>query len=309
MTTTVETAAKKVKTTAPKKGAWEPFDPSIPNNTTFPTSLNFPPQADNTLKLASYNVASLAASIKKGFLKYVKAENPDILCIQETKMNQKPISSVSKEDYPYQYWSFSDKKGYAGVAVFSKREPKSVSYELPGNSEKGRVITLQFEKTVFISSYVPNAGDKLVRLNERRVFNQAMEDHIRGFQKESKSVIWAGDLNVAHTAMDLARPETNERSAGFTIEERTDMTKILTEKEGQPALIDTWRHLHPEQKGHYTYYSYRFKCREKRMGWRLDYFIITPDLLDRLVESDIRHEVWGASDHVPIIMTLKEKDL
>lgn len=120
------------------------------------------------------------------------------------------------------------------------------------------------------------------------------------------------DLNVAHTPNDLARPETNQRSAGFTIEERTDFDKVLNpskEDDSLPGLIDTWRHFHPEQKGHYTYYGYRFKCREKLMGWRLDYFVTTPDLLDKIVSSEIRHEAWGASDHVPLVLTLKDVEL
>lgn len=119
------------------------------------------------------------------------------------------------------------------------------------------------------------------------------------------------DLNVAHTADDLARPDTNQRSAGFTIEERTDFDKILNESEQDklPGLIDTWRHFHPDQKGHYTYYGYRFKCREKLMGWRLDYFVTTPDLIDKIVSSEIRHEGWGASDHVPLILTLDNVNL
>ncbi|RCH96386.1 hypothetical protein CU098_011427 [Rhizopus stolonifer] len=191
----------------------------------------------------------------------------------------------------------------AGVAVFSKYEPKEVTYGIPGNGEKGRVISLHFPKVVLIACYVPNAGDKLVRLPERREFNTQMEEYIVNLRKE-KSVIWAGDLNVAHTANDLARPETNERSAGFTIEEREDMSRVLSQD-----MIDSWRHLHPEQKGHYTYYSYRFKCREKLMGWRLDYFVVSSDLWERVISSEIRHEAWGASDHVPITLTLKGVEL
>lgn len=185
-----------------------------------------------------------------------------------------------------------------------------MTYGIPkfDGDQEGRVITLEFDNNiVLIASYVPNAGDKLVRLPERRIFNDHMEKYIRSFQKEGKSVIWTGDLNVAHTPNDLARPATNERSAGFTIEERTDFSKVLNPSDdGLPGLVDTWRHFHPEQKGHYTYYSYRFKCREKLIGWRLDYFTVTPDLLDKIVSSEIRHEAWGASDHVPIILTLKD---
>ncbi|KAG1459806.1 hypothetical protein G6F46_008612 [Rhizopus delemar] len=300
---------KKVKVT--KKKTWEPFDPSLPNNLTFPTSFDFPPKPEKSIKFASYNVASLQACIKKGFNSYVTAEDADVLCIQETKLNSPLKTAVDPKVYPYQYWSFHDKKGYAGVAIFSKHEPQKVTYGLPGHEEeyKGRVITLFFQHLVLIGSYVPNAGDKLVRLPERRVFNDRIERYIRSLQADAKPVVWAGDLNVAHTAEDLARPETNQRSAGFTIEERTDFGKVLAPSGSLPGLIDSWRHLHPTQKGHYTYYSYRFKCREKLIGWRLDYFAITPDLLDRLVSSEIRHEAWGASDHVPLVLTLKDIEL
>ncbi|CEG65538.1 Putative Exodeoxyribonuclease III [Rhizopus microsporus] len=306
----VKKTKKEEVTVKKKKSGWEPFDPSLPNNMTFPTSFNFPKKPENTITFASYNVASLSASIKKGFNKYVDAEDADILCVQETKVNKPLDTAVSKEIYPHQYWTFSSKKGYAGIAVFSKFKPKEVTYGIPkfDGDQEGRVITLEFDNNiVLIASYVPNAGDKLVRLPERRIFNDHMEKYIRSFQKEGKSVIWTGDLNVAHTPNDLARPATNERSAGFTIEERTDFSKVLNPSDdGLPGLVDTWRHFHPEQKGHYTYYSYRFKCREKLIGWRLDYFTVTPDLLDKIVSSEIRHEAWGASDHVPIILTLKD---
>ncbi|KAI9029921.1 Endonuclease/exonuclease/phosphatase [Phycomyces nitens] len=286
-----------------------PLDPSLPNNKTFPETFDFPEKPEGTIKISSYNVASLNASVKKGFNKYVDSEDADILCIQETKVNSPVSTAVNDKVYKYRYWSYEDKKGYGGTAIFSKYKPLSVSYGVPGYEAKsrGRVITLSFPSFVIIACYVLNAGDKLKSLDERRVFNTHMEKYIRTLQKDKKSVIWCGDLNVAHTADDLARPKTNERSAGFTIEERTDFSKVLTpSSDGLPGLIDTWRHLHPDTKGHYTYYSYRFSCRDKLLGWRLDYFVITPDLLDKVVSCDIRHEAWGASDHVPLVLVLKD---
>ncbi|OBZ82762.1 DNA-(apurinic or apyrimidinic site) lyase [Choanephora cucurbitarum] len=295
----------------PKAKAWEPFDPSLPNNMTFPEKFNIPVKPEGSIKITSYNVAGLQACIKKGFNRYIDAEDADIVCIQEHKLSAALSTAVNDKIYKYRYWGCDEKKGYAGVAFFSKFKPEKIIYGIPGYEQKtrGRVISLTFPSFTIIGCYVPNAGDKLVRLPERRVFNEHMEKYIRSLQKEGKSVIWTGDLNVAHTENDLARPETNQRSAGFTIEERTDFSKVLSPSEEDsslPGLIDTWRHFNPEQKGHYTFYGYRFKCREKLMGWRLDYFTVTPDLMDHVVSSEIRHEGWGASDHVPLVLTLKD---
>ncbi|KAF7731748.1 hypothetical protein EC973_008262 [Apophysomyces ossiformis] len=272
------------------KNASEPLDPSLPNNTQFPEAFKFTKQ-EGSLTIASYNVASLRACLQKGFKRYVDAEDADILCVQETKVNTPVATAVDDKVYKYRYWSHEEKKGYGGTAVFSKFKPESVTYGLPGYEDKsrGRVIVLTFPAFTLIACYVPNAGDKLVRLPDRQVFNGHMEKYIRSLQKEGKSVVWTG-------------------SAGFTIEERTDFSKVLdrSEEENQPGLIDTWRHFHPDTRGHYTYYSFRMKCREKLLGWRLDYFVVTPDLLDKVVASEMRHEAWGASDHIPIVLTLKD---
>ncbi|KAL0086905.1 Endonuclease/exonuclease/phosphatase [Phycomyces blakesleeanus] len=306
---TIDESATGSPKTKAQKTSTGPIDTSLPNNKVFPENFDFPEKPEGTIKISSYNVASLNASIKKGFNKYVDAEDADILCLQETKVNSPVSTAVNDKVYKYRYWSYEDKKGYGGTAIFSKYKPLSVTYGLPGYEDKsrGRVITASFPSFVIIACYVLNAGDKLKSLDERRVFNSYMEKHIRALQKDNKSVIWCGDLNVAHTADDLARPKTNERSAGFTIEERTDFSKVLApSSDNIPGLIDTWRHLHPDTKGHYTYYSYRFACRDKLLGWRLDYFVITPDLLDKVVSCDIRHEAWGASDHVPLVLVLKD---
>ncbi|KAI8379273.1 Endonuclease/exonuclease/phosphatase [Radiomyces spectabilis] len=307
---TVVTTTKKPKT---KKKVWEPFDPTVPRNMTMPETFSFPAKPEGSITIASYNVSSINASIKKGFNRYVDAENADILCLQETKVNSPVPSAVNEEVYKYRYWAFEEKKGYAGTAVFSKYKPDKVSYGLPGyeDKSKGRVISVTFPAFTLVACYVPNAGQNLKNLPERRIFNEYMEKHIRSLQKAGQSVIWAGDLNVAHTPIDIARPSTNERSAGFTIEERQDFSKVLAKSEegDEPGLIDSWRHFHPDTQGHYTYYSYRFRCREKLIGWRLDYFVVTPDLLDKIVASSIRQEAWGASDHVPLVLTLKNISL
>ncbi|ORZ21536.1 Endonuclease/exonuclease/phosphatase [Absidia repens] len=271
-------------------------------------------QVDGCITIASYNVASLNACIKKGFHSYVQAEGADILCVQETKVNAPLSTAVDDKIYKYRYWAFEEKKGYGGVAVFSKYKPSQVSYGLPGyeSMSRGRVITLTFASFTLICCYSPNAGDKLVRLSNKQKFDEAMESHIRALQIKGESVIWAGDLNVAHTSDDLAKPQTNERSAGYTIEERTDFTKILSpyEKDPEiPGLVDSWRHLHPTTKGQFSFFGYRFRCREKLIGWRLDYFCVTPDLIPKMVNSTIRHDLWGASDHVPIVLLLKDVSL
>ncbi|KAI8993642.1 Endonuclease/exonuclease/phosphatase [Pilobolus umbonatus] len=301
-----ETTPKKTKKAKSVSG---PLDPTVPNNTVFPTTITIPEHPEGAIKIASYNVAGLAACIKKGFKKYVDAEDPDILCLQETKLNEPSSTAVNDKVYKYRYWNISSRKGYAGVAVFSKFKPSSVVYGIPGHEEasRGRVLTLNFSSFTLINCYIPNAGANLVNLPMRQVFDGHMEEYLRSFQRKKIPVIWAGDLNVAHTPDDLARPDTNHKSAGFTDEERADFTKILSPSEdGLPGLIDTWRHLHPEVKGHYTFYGYRFNCRGKLLGWRLDYFTVTPDLMDKVVSSEIRQEVWGASDHVPLVLTLKD---
>lgn len=184
------------KASAPKrkKKEWVPFDPTVPTNTKMPDDLKYPKTPKGAIKLASFNVSGLNASLKKGFKQYIEAEDADIVCLQETKVNVPLSGAVDDKVYKYRYWAHHDKKGYAGVAVFSKFKPTSVTYGLPNydDGSRGRVITLTFPSFVFISCYVPNAGNELVRLPERRVFNDHMEKYIRNFQKEKKPVVWAG---------------------------------------------------------------------------------------------------------------------
>ncbi|CAM0137178.1 hypothetical protein VKS41_008758 [Umbelopsis sp. WA50703] len=298
----------------PKKStAFVPFDPSVPTNTTMPDTFDFLPAPPGGVKLASYNVNSLKAAMRKGYSNYVVAENADVLCLQETKVNEPVSDAIDDKVYKYRYWGYEEKKGYAGTALFSKVKPQQVVYGIPGfeAATRGRIITAHFKDFVLIACYVQNAGDGLKNLDARLTFNEHMEKYLRKLQQEGKNVIWTGDLNVAHTEDDIAKPKSNLRSAGFTIEERRDFSKLLTESEDPklPAFIDTWRKLHPTTKGHYTYYGYRFNCRSKLIGWRLDYFIITPDLEDKVIESEIRQTAYGASDHVPVVLVLKDTEL
>ncbi|RIA83008.1 exodeoxyribonuclease III [Glomus cerebriforme] len=270
-----------------------------------PESLFFE-KREGTIKLASWNVSGLKAALKKGFRTYVEAEDADILCLQETKVDKEIDDVVSNKKYKYRWWGFDDKKGYAGTAVFSKIEPITISYGLSTHPNpevtKGRVITLEFETLYYVACYVPNAGEKLVRLKEKIIWDEAMEKYLRQLD-ETKPVIWAGDLNVAHKPIDLTRPKTNQKTPGYTPEERADFERILNG--GEKKFIDTWRHFHPNTEGYYTYYSYRFQCRSKNIGWRLDYHVVSERILDRVIESEIRSNVYGASDHVPIVMVIK----
>ncbi|RKO91618.1 DNA-apurinic or apyrimidinic site lyase [Blyttiomyces helicus] len=281
-----------------------------PANTTFPDKLEFPASPPGTDKIVSWNVAGIAASTKKGFLKYITAEDADIICLQETKLNGEPDDNtwVPLATWPYQYWSHcTAKKGYSGTAVVSKIKPLDVGYGMPEKTgldfdNEGRLIWLEFETYYLVASYVPNAGNGLVRLTEKMTYNSKLEAYIRKLQ-EKKPVIWAGDLNVAHKEIDLARPKTNHKTAGFTPEERADFDRILSTK---PNFIDSYRHFHPDVVDRYTYYGYRFNCRSKNLGWRLDYFVVSESLLPKIEASEIRSQVYGASDHVPIMLLVKK---
>jgi len=261
-----------------------------------------PIDPEKEMKIVSYNVGSLNASLKKGFKNYLEAENPDIICIQETKLNA-PSHEISKKDYPYQYWTFSTvKKGYSGCAVFSKIKPLDVQYGIgcAKFDDEGRNLVLEFEKYYLIATYVPNAGNNLVRLDFKQEYSATIEKFFEKLEKK-KPIIWAGDLNVSHQKIDLAKPDSNLRSAGFTIEERTDFSRILSSK---PPRIDTFRHFHPKDQT-YSYFSYRFNCHAKNIGWRLDYFVVSEKLLPQIKDSVIRTKCYGASDHVPICLIMK----
>ena len=244
------------------------------------------------MKIYSFNVNGLRAIMKKDFLSWVDSVKPDILCLQETKLSDKDFS-IELPGY-HQYYSCAQKKGYSGTAIFSKIEPVSVTEGIgvPEHDMEGRTLIAEFEGFYLISVYVPNSQDELRRLDYRQVWDKDFEDFVSRL-KESKPVIFCGDLNVAHEEIDIRNPKTNTRNAGFTIEERNDFSRLLSR-----GFIDTFRYLHPDEVK-YSWWSYRFKAREKNIGWRIDYFVVSDDLKDRLKSAEIHNEVFG-SDHCPV---------
>ncbi|KAJ2361110.1 hypothetical protein H4R23_003784 [Coemansia sp. Cherry 401B] len=280
----------------------------VPNNKTMPTDYGFIEAAPaGCLKIVTYNVNSLAAASKKGFKEYVAAESPDILCLQETKANQPMAFLLSKTQYPHQLWHCSRaKKGYSGTAVFSKRKPLRTTYGFEDNKldDEGRLITVEYDSFHLVACYVPNAGEKLVRLDRRMRWDEAMRAHLDALE-QTKPVIYTGDLNVAHAEVDLARPDTNHRSAGFTDEERQSFTTTL--QGSALPRVDAFRQLYPTARADaYTYFGYRANCREKRLGWRLDYFVVSQPLMPRVVDVINRNQCYGASDHVPLLLYLRD---
>lgn len=253
------------------------------------------------MKLISWNVNGLRACVQKGFLDYFKDADADIFCVQETKLQEGQIA-LDLEGYE-QYWNYAEKKGYSGTAVFTKKTPLSVSYGIgmEEHDREGRVITLEYESFYFVTVYVPNSQNELARLDYRMRWEDDFLAYIKSLEAR-KPVIYAGDLNVAHREIDLKNPKTNRRNAGFTDEERGKMTNVL-----ESGMIDTYRWFHPDQTGVYSWWSYRFKAREKNAGWRIDYFIVSECLKDSLVSADIHTEVMG-SDHCPVELVIDLKE-
>lgn len=250
------------------------------------------------MKFISWNVNGIRACVQKGFLDFFKEIDADIFCLQETKMQAGQLEL----DLPgyYQYWNYAVKKGYSGTAIFTKKEPLSVTYGIgiEEHDQEGRVITLEFEDFYFITVYTPNSQNELARLPYRMTW----EDDFLAYMKkleEKKPVIFCGDLNVAHKEIDLKNPKTNRKNAGFTDEEREKFSTLL-----ENGFIDTFRHFYPNQEGIYSWWSYRFKAREKNAGWRIDYFIVSECLKDRLVDAKIHTEVFG-SDHCPVELEIE----
>ncbi len=244
-------------------------------------------------KLISWNVNGLRACVTKGFLDFFNDINADIFCLQETKLSQGQLDL----DLPgyHQYWNYAEKKGYSGTALFTKDEPLSVTYGI-GEEEhdhEGRVITAEFEKFYMVTCYTPNSQNELKRLDYRMTWEDAFLAYLKRLE-ESKPVILCGDLNVAHKEIDLKNPKTNRKNAGFTDEERGKMTALL-----QSGFTDTYRHFYPDTEGVYSWWSYRFRAREKNAGWRIDYFITSNALDDKLVSAAIHTDVLG-SDHCPV---------
>jgi len=287
-----------------------PSDNAQPTNKVLPVTIAFPQSKPGIFRLATWNVCGLAASQKKGFKYYVEAENPDILVLSETKVNNESVDPALKERFPHSYWSISDKKSYSGTAILSKHKPLSVDKTLPGHPDpslvKGRIITLEFETCYIIGTYVVNAGADLKTLDAKKEWNVHFEKYIRDLDKK-KPVIWTGDLNVAPTEMDLANAKKNwNKTAGYTEAETTSFKNILDppdEVEGAHKFVDVWRRLHPTDK-HYTYFSYRFNCRMKGIGWRLDMFVLSERMMERVKMCEIRSEIYGASDHCPVVLEI-----
>jgi len=245
------------------------------------------------MKCISWNVNGLRAVVKKNFAEVFESLGADIFCLQETKLQEGQIE-LDTPGYE-QYWNYAEKKGYSGTAIFTKRHPLAVTRGIgePEHDREGRVITLEFEDFFFITVYVPNSQNELARLPYRMEWEDAFLRYADGLRAK-KPVIWCGDLNVAHEEIDLKNPKTNRKNAGFTDEERGKFSEMISH-----GYIDTFRYFYPDAEGIYSWWSYRFRAREKNAGWRIDYFIASDDLKDRLVDAKIHTEITG-SDHCPV---------
>lgn len=250
------------------------------------------------MKLVSWNVNGLRAIQKKGFEEYLALSDADIFCLQETKLQADQIS-LALDGY-FHYWSFAERKGYSGTALFSKQEPLSVQTGIghPLDAE-GRTVTAEFEQFFVVSCYTPNSQEALARLETRIDWDTAFRAYVNTLQKQ-KPVIICGDLNVAHKPIDLKNPKANERNAGYSAEEREQFSLLL-----QSGFIDTFRYRYPDLEGVYSWWSYRFRSREKNIGWRIDYWLVSKELENRIVDSTIDGDTFG-SDHAPVILTLSD---
>ncbi len=248
------------------------------------------------MKFISWNVNGLRACMQKGFEQFFKEIDADVFCIQETKLQEDQMPFYP-EGY-HTYLSCAEKKGYSGTAVFSKKEPLNVVYGIDGKyNDEGRVITLEFEDFFLVNCYVPNAQPELKRLSYRMDFENDMRNYLSSL-KEKKSVVYCGDLNVAHEEIDLKNPKTNHQNPGFSDEEREKFTLLLG-----AGFTDTFRKLYPDLKDAYSWWSYRFNAREKNAGWRIDYFVVSDNLSDSIKSATIYNEIMG-SDHCPVGLVL-----
>ncbi len=250
------------------------------------------------MKLISWNVNGLRACMQKGFWDFFKEVDADAFCLQETKLQEGQID-FAPEGY-HCYWNYADKKGYSGTAIFVKREPIAVTYGLgiDEHDHEGRVITLEYEDYYLITVYVPNSKDGLLRLPYRMVWEDDFLAYVKKLE-ESKPVIYCGDLNVAAEEIDLKNPKTNRKNAGFTDEERDKFRMVKAS-----GLVDSFRHFYPELAGVYSWWSYRFKAREKNAGWRIDYFMVSDSLKDKMLDAKIHTQVFG-SDHCPVELDIE----
>ena len=248
-------------------------------------------------KLISWNVNGIRACAGKGFLDFFRQADADVFCLQETKLQAGQLEL----DLPgyYQYWNYAEKKGYSGTALFTRQEPLSVTYGIgiPDHDREGRVITAEFPDYYVVTCYTPNSQNELARLDYRMEWEDAWLGYLKGLE-ERKPVIFCGDLNVAHQEIDLKNPKTNRKNAGFTDQEREKFTRLL-----EAGFVDTYRYFYPQQEGVYSWWSYRFKAREKNAGWRIDYFCVSETLKSRMESAAIHTEILG-SDHCPVELVI-----
>lgn len=245
------------------------------------------------MKLISWNVNGLRACVKKGFLDFFDKIDADAFCVQETKLQEGQID-LQLEGYN-QYWNYAVKKGYSGTAVFTKKEPLSVQYGLgiEEHDQEGRVITLQYDDFYLVNVYTPNAKRDLSRLEYRLCWEEDFRSYLLELEKV-KPVIICGDLNVAHEEKDLRNPKSNHGNSGFTIQERGKMTDLL-----KSGFVDSYRHLYPDKESAYTWWSYMNKVRERNIGWRIDYFVVSNNIKEKIVDAKIHADIIG-SDHCPV---------
>jgi len=250
------------------------------------------------MKLISWNVNGLRAVMGKGFMDFFNKIDADIFCLQETKLQEGQIE-MNLPGY-YQYWNYAEKKGYSGTAIFSKKEALNVSYGIgiEEHDHEGRVITLEFDDYYVVTVYTPNSQDELKRLDYRMKWEDDFLAYIKGLEA-NKPVIYCGDLNVAHKEIDIKNPKTNRRNAGFTDEERGKMDAVI-----EAGFVDTFRYFYPDMAEIYSWWSYRFKARERNAGWRIDYFMASASLADRLKDAKIHTEILG-SDHCPVELVIE----
>ena len=250
------------------------------------------------MKLISWNVNGIRACVNKGFKEFFEKSNADIFCIQETKCQKEQIE-LEFENYK-SFWNSAERKGYSGTAIFAKNEPINVTYGIgiEEHDKEGRVITLEFENYYVVNIYTPNAKRGLERLDYRQIWEDEIKKYLLKLNK-TKPVIMCGDLNVAHKEIDLKNPKSNRGNAGFTDEERQKMTDLL-----DAGFIDTFRYLYPEKQDAYSWWSYMGKAREKNIGWRIDYFIVSKDIKSNIKEAKIHPEIYG-SDHCPVELEIE----
>ena len=250
------------------------------------------------MKFISWNVNGLRGCMGKGFMDFFNEIDADIFCLQETKLSEGQIE-LDTPGY-HQYWNYAEKKGYSGTAVFTKKEPISVTYGIgiEEHDHEGRVITAEFDDFYFVDVYVPNSQRELTRLDYRMVWEDAFLSYVKKLD-EKKPVIYCGDLNVAHKEIDLKNPKSNHMNAGFTDEERACFTKVT-----ESGFIDSFRYFYPDEKDKYSWWSYMFKAREKNAGWRIDYFVVSEKIKDRMVDAKIHADILG-SDHCPVELDIK----